>query len=371
METTKSNSSIKGNILWSIAVLGLAAAFFIRSNPAVVSAAKGVRFGMSGQTVLPAKIEPVVQFELTAEYAGTVRNVHAAAGAQVQSGDLLMVLENNELSAEALAATRRMELAALRVRMDGVKPKLNAVEREHASLAQQDHLAAIERLNQYSLSTLEVAERNARKRLSDVKALFDRDLATAAELEGAQAMASAAARDLAAAREHRSRLEQEVAQTASRLRVTQLQTSGAPAQGAGNRSEFEEAQAAAAVTQERLNRLRITSPGAGTLIELLVREGERVAAGRRIGRVADLSSIMISAPVTGQVAQSLSSGQPIRVRLPLEPPKEVEARITEVTRMPDPVSQAFFIRTVVRNPEPSSVLVGLEATIEINHREQQ
>jgi multidrug efflux pump subunit AcrA (membrane-fusion protein) len=369
MEPTKSNSALRGNVLWLLAMLGLAAAFFIRSNPAIVSAAKEARFGFHSQTVLPARIEPVVQFELIAEYGGTVRNIQTSAGSQVQTGAVLMLLENQELSAEAVAASKRLEVAGQRLQLAGLKPKAGAVEREHSQLAQQDHLAAIDRLNNHSLAVAERADQNAKKRVKEVRALFDRDLATAIEVESAEAAVTAASRDLASAREHRSRLEQEVAQTASRLRIAELQAVQSPALPTGHFSEVEEAQAAVNVTQERLNRLRIVAPGAGTLIELLVREGERVASGRRLGRIADLSSVMVSAPVSAQVAQGVSVGQAIRVRLPLQAQGEVAAIVTEVTRVPDPLNQAFYVRTVVRNPNPSSPLVGLSATIELNHLE--
>jgi len=366
MEGAKSNSKPLASVLWLFALLLVIVAFVARSSPALSHAVQA-RFGAAGQTVLPAKIEPVAQFEITAEYGGTVRQVQLAAGSLVQSGSTLMVLENAELAAEALAASRRLEVAALRLRAADSKSRLGAVEREHSQIALQDHAAAVDRFNNHSLVAAERAASNSRKRAAEVRGLAAQGLATASEVENAQVAEAAASRDLDAAREHRSRLKQEVAQAESRLRLVQMQSpEGGPL--ANYRSEYEEAQAAVTVTQERMNRLRISAPGEGTIIELHVREGERVSPGRRLARIADLASITVSAPVSAQVAQSVSPGQRVRVRLPLDPPREIEARLAEVTRVPDVVHQTYFIRAVVRNPEPSSVLVGLEAEMQIDHR---
>jgi membrane fusion protein (multidrug efflux system) len=368
MEAAKANSKPLTSVLWLLALLLVIVAFVARSSPALSHAVQA-RFGAAGQTVLPAKIEPVAQFEIAAEYGGTVQQVQLAAGSLVQSGSTLMVLENAELAAEALAASRRLEVAALRLRMANSKNRPGAVEREYSQIALQDHAAAVDRFNNHSLVAAERAASNSRKRAAEVRGLAGQGLATASEVENAQVAEAAASRDLDAAREHRSRLKQEVAQAESRLRLVQMQSPEGQGPLANYRSEYEEAQAAVTVTQERMNRLRISAPGEGTIIELHVREGERVSPGRRLARIADLASITVSAPVSAQVAQSVSPGQRVRVRLPLDPPREIEARLSEVTRVPDVVHQTYFIRVVVRNPEPSSVLVGLEAEMQIDHRD--
>lgn len=370
MNAGKPNSISLRHVLWFAALALVLAAFAARSSPALADMA-AARFGIASQTVLAARIEPAAHFEIVAEYGGRVQSIDAATGASVQAGSALLTLENAEFAAETLAATRRMELAALHLRLAESKGSSGAVEREHSTLASQDRAAAQERLNEHSLVSAERAAASARKRATEVRALLRQGLATAAEVENAQVAEAAASRDLDAAREHRSRLRQELAQAESRLRVVQFQSPRNAAALVTARSEFDEAQAAVAILRERMKRLQVTSPGNGTVLEILARPGEFVSAGRTVARVADLTSLRISAPVSAHVAQSIPAGKRVRVRLPLDPPKQFDVQVSEVTRIPDAVQQVYFVRAIVRNPEPSTVLVGLEAAMEIDHLDWQ
>ena len=203
--------------------------------------------------------------------------------------------------------------------------------------------------------------------MSEIRSLAGQGFATDAEVQAAEAREQAAGRELKAAREHHSRLKQEFDQTEIQVRLLQMRTLDPGSDIAVAEAEYEDANAALNVATERSGRLSVTAPGPGTIIDLPVHAGDWVSAGTLMVRIADLSSLLVSAPVTVGVAQRLTTGQPVRLRLPTDPPRRLDARISEVTLAPDSGQQAYLIRVLTPNPTPGVALVGLAAAIEINH----
>ena len=328
------------------------------------------------QTVLPARIEPKRQFNLLAESGGRVQAVQAVAGSAVTQGEILLTIENAEISSQATSAAKRLDIARLRLeaaRSLTPSRRRNQAETERIAAAGRDRRAAQERLDGFSLDEMEGALAAARRRTSEIRALVGQGLGTGAELESAQAREESVARELKAAREHFSRLKQEADQTDLQFRLVQMQP-GLPAPSAAIAEaelEVEAAQSALMLAEERSRRLSVTAPAPGTVIEVAVRPGDCITAGTPMVRLADFSGLLLSAPVTAIIARKVAPGRRLYVRLPTEPPVRVAAEVSSVTLVPDAAQQAYLIRVAVPNPDPRVVLAGLEAAIEFDHLESK
>ncbi len=328
------------------------------------------------QTVLPARIEPNRQFNLLSESPGRVQAVQAIAGSSVTQGEILLTLDNSEISNHVTAAAKRLEIARLRLeaaRASAPSRRRNQADTERLAAAGRDRRAAQERLDGFSLEEMERTLAAARRRTSEIRALVAQGLGTGIELESAQAREESAVRELKAAREHFSRLKQEVDQTDVQLRLVQMQPM-LPSSGAAIAEaelEVEAAQSALMLAEERSRRLSVAAPAAGTVIEVTVRPGDWITAGTPMIRVADFSSLLISAPVTAAIARKVIPGTIVHVRLPTEPPVRIDAAVSSVTLAPDAAQQAYLIRVPVPNPDARVVLAGLEAAIEFDHQESK
>ena len=62
---------------------------------------------------------------------------------------------------------------------------------------------------------------------------------------------------------------------------------------------------------------------------------------------------------------------PVTVRVPTDPPTRVSAKITSVSTVPDPAKQAYLVKINVPNPDPRTILAGLEGAIEIRHGDRR
>jgi HlyD family secretion protein len=299
-----------------------------------------------------------------------VMSVHGHTGERVEAGDLLVMLESRELSSQVAAAQMRLEAAAAHLRAArsaGRSARDEALSQEQMRSAERSRDMARQRLDALRVSELEDAATEADLRLDEIRSLLRRGLATDAELRAFQARQSDAQRELASVREHRSRLTQELGEADSRVRLLEIQASGAPDTSASAEADYADAKAAFDAAQRRLDSLCVTAPSRGTILSVNVQPGDRIAAGGLLVRIADLANLTISAPVTPSVARRIKVGRPVIVLLPGEPPRRTAATIHEVSLTPDASQQSYLIKTVIPNPDPETVLVGLEAQLELDH----
>ena len=328
------------------------------------------RAASSMRTTLPARIGPYSQSDLVSETAAEVLSVHGQAGEQVEAGDLLVMLDNRELSSQVTAAQMRLEVAGVHLRSaraDRDSSRDDALLQEQMRSAERSRDMARQRLDALRLKELEDAVKEADTRLQEIQSLVRRGLATDLELRAFQGRRSDAQRELASLLEHRSRLMQELAEADSRVRLLEIQASGRSDSSARAEADYADAKAAFEAAQRRLDSLCVTAPSRGTILSMNIQPGDRIAAGTLLVRIADLANLSIAAPVTPSVARKIKVGRAVTVLLPGEPPQRTAATVREVTLTPDASHQSYLIKTVIPNPDPGTVLVGLEAQLEIDH----
>jgi len=327
------------------------------------------------ETVLPAKVEPRRVIVAASDYAGVLTAMHVTAGKEIKEGDLLAVVQSDELAADKQRAERRLELARQKyafVKSLDSSRATTEVRNEELAMAKTTVQTAGDRLNSFSVSELEQAHVNAQQRVKEIKELLQQKLATEYEYDEALNKERVESRNLAAGRDHLSRLRQEADLANVNYRILQLKSGPTGAVDVrGAEIEMRDAAESLSITEQRLAKCQIKAQMAGTVLQVLARTGDKIPAGSPLLQLADLSTLAFEAPVTARIARSISPGMPVTVRVPTDPPTRVSAKITSVSTVPDPAKQAYLVKINVPNPDPRTILAGLEGAIEIRHGDRR
>jgi multidrug efflux pump subunit AcrA (membrane-fusion protein) len=359
---------LRGALLVGLAVLAVGV-YSLRTDvdlPGQISLAMDT----SARTALPARVEPGSKSDVVSEFPSRVAAVLTHVGAVVQAGDTLVVLENREISNQIEVARKR--LAAAAAHLDALRSPSAAalsdnLSRERMRSAMRNRDSARQRLQAFQLRDSESALKTAQERLEAIRPLVRRGLATEAELDEYERRLDSAAREAEAAREHLSHLSQELDQAESQVRLLELQDAGSAHDPASAEADYADAQAALMAAEERGSRLEVKATSGGTVLSLPVRQDEWILPGTRIAHIADLSTLKISAPVTAALARAIQVGRPLSVLLPGAASERIPTTVKDVLLVPDATHQAYLVQAVVANPDPTTVLVGLDAQLEFDH----
>lgn len=256
-----------------LAVLAAGAVIAIRRRP-VVLAAVPVEVGPVARRVSgPATIESESQVSVAFTIQGRLAKVAVQEGQRVREGEVLAVLDGEELDRHLASARRGVELAA------------TSIERALADI-------------QRAASARDAAERE-RKR---AEALF------------AAGALSEAARDDAVDRAERARAEHAAAVAARR-------------QGAG---AVAVARAAAAVEAHRAAETQVTSPVEGIVVRRLREPGDVVGPGVPVLVVASTRKVWARSWMDETVIHELREGQPAHVTLRGAPSRAYAATVDRI-----------------------------------------
>jgi RND family efflux transporter MFP subunit len=100
--------------------------------------------------------------------------------------------------------------------------------------------------------------------------------------------------------------------------------------------------------------LAVTAPFAGTIIEAPALAGTAVEAGTPIFKLADLSTVLVTANVPEQALPSLRTGRSARVRLAAYPDYQATGRVERIGDVVDPSTRT--VRAIVRVANPTRKL---------------
>lgn len=270
---------------------------------------------ISEHVTADATLSPLAQAAISSKITAPVRSFYVQRGSKVKEGQLLAVLENRDLSAQALdnkgqytaaQATFNMQTKA-QVPEDYARAELD-VAQANAQLNLQNEIVA------------------SRKKLFEEGAIAGRDLDTAVA-----ALAQARA-TFDAAENHLNSLKS-ISREAS-LQLAQGQLSSA-------RGKYEAAQVQVSYSE-------IHSPISGVVTDRPLFPGETVNTGTPLLTVMDTSSLLAKVHLSQIVAQRLSIGDDASVTIPgVDEP--VTGKITLISPAVDPGSTTVEVWIKVDN----------------------
>ena len=303
--------SILGKALAVAALTGLVvAALWFWLRPVEVSTAEVSVRELHPMVQGVGTVEAKLVVALAAKITGRISAMNVDQGDVVRTSQLLVKLENSELSAEVERAAANLE----RVKF-GLLTQEAALLRAQAGLAAADAAIAKARSNQ--LLAQANAERWRKLAATDLVAQMDLDerlnaaKSADAELRSAEALREAAAKDVSA---------QEIALKA----VPQDIAAGV---------------AALASARARNAETNIASPIDGYVISRELEAGAAVNVGTPILKLADPASIWVTVFVDEREAGSLSVGDPADVSLRSIAGRPFGGKITRIRRESDRVTE--------------------------------
>jgi HlyD family secretion protein len=287
---------------------------------------------------------------VAAKTSGRIREMTVREGDQVEAGQVIAILDDDQIKsreeqaklaveqAEAKVLQAQQQIAVLQAQLEQSRVSVSQarVDAEGRVSQAQAHVAAAEaslaqaqaayeqaRYDKEKFSTLaeqgDVSEREGRQAISTAKA-------QEAVVQAARKQVDAARGALVAAKANLDNPAIRAFQAAAieqQIRQAQSAIASAQAEAARSRAQFEEAQA---------NRrdLQITAPFNGTVATRTAEPGEVVAPGSALITLVDLNQVYLRGFIPeGQIGR-VRNGQPARVYLDSNPQHPLEAVVSRI-----------------------------------------
>ena len=318
------------------------------------------------KTVLPGRIGAIQLMPVTVEFIGRAVSVHVKPGQVVAEGELLAELESPELVERLDRAKRRLAFASSRLRH---KPQTAALLwREQQQGAVQQSQDARSRLAAYSLDGAESGYARSQREVANITKLVQQHLATTQDLEAARRQLDVDLATLDNAKRTKTRLEHEARAAASQLKMVMIQKASAePAADPSAQLEYEDAKTAYELAERQLKSLRVLAPAKATVLTVSVQPGALAGGWAPLFQLADLQNLQVEVPVTARLAAMIKSRSPVKIVIPGDPPQALSAAVGDIQLVPDQLERSHVVRIVMPNPQPGSILIGMECTVEFAH----
>jgi HlyD family secretion protein len=262
-------------VIFLIFLVGIGAYIQLRPRRIRVSVVKPMRQEVSSSITTNGKVEPIHGFEAHAPLAGIVKTVLVKEGAQVKTGQLLLVLDDTRA---------RADLASARTRLKGAQERYDELM---AGGSRQQLL-----LRNADLQKATTERDAAQRQLSALQRLQERGAATQDEV--------------AAARDRLSSAQADLTQLQSHVRYS-------PDEQAHAQSEIADSKVNVELAEEILRNCNIRAPFDGTVYFFPARAGAWAAAGELLLQEADLSQLQVRAFVDEPEIGRLATGQNVKI----------------------------------------------------------
>ncbi|HKP13183.1 MAG TPA: efflux RND transporter periplasmic adaptor subunit [Blastocatellia bacterium] len=283
-----------------------------------VRVAKAERGVISSEVTALGTIFPREQATVSPKINAQIKSMALLKNKAVKAGEVLATLEARDLQAQRAEAASALEEAQANLRLlsGGTIPEATAQDEK----ALRDARANVA---------------NARATYERRRALFERGGISQKDLDASQLALTTAENDLRAT------------EAAARLH----QTATNPNHRAAAASRVRQAQDRLAALDTQLSYAVIRAPFAGVVTDQFQYEGEFAAAGAKLLNIADVSEVIVKAPISDTVAVRLKVGDPATV-LPQELPDEkIEAKISLISRSSDPQNRTVEIWVNLKNAD--------------------
>jgi HlyD family secretion protein len=328
-------------------------------------------------------VEAKIVVLVASKIAGRIAAIHVDQGDRVEPGQVLVLIDDAELSAEvqrSAATVRAVEAQRSDVeagaRAEEIAEAQANVERARAQL---DDLVAgargpeIEELRE-KLRGAQATRILAEREFHRAQSLFARELVAAQDVDRArQAYAVADAQERAAvqalslgvqgSRPHQ--ITSARAQlVAAEARVDLLLAGPRPRQLDQVRAQLEESRAALRVAQERQASARIGSPLGGYVVSRELEAGSAVNPGTPILKIADPASGWVTVHVDERESGLLRLGDAAVITLRSAPAEPRAGRVARIRRESDRVTEQLAVDVVFDVP-PARLTLGeqVDATL--------
>jgi HlyD family secretion protein len=281
--TERGRGGLNGKLTWVILIGLILAVIVLAAFISLRRARVAIRVGTAELGTITAsistngKIEPIDNFEAHAPIATTVTKLYVQQGAWVKPGQLLLQLQDADARAQAARAEAQLR---------GAQADVNAI----TSGGTQEELSS----TRNALIKAEADREAAGRNLQALQRLQQSGAASQAEVDAAQ-------NQLKITESNVQTLQQKLKDRYSRAEIGHVQ------------AQQTEAQASLAAAQQLLRNSNVTSPFAGMVYSLPVKQGTFVSSGDLLVQIADLHKVRVRAFVDEPEIGHLKKGQVVEV----------------------------------------------------------
>jgi len=248
------------------------------------------------------------QVIVSSKIPGRIQRLTADEGQQVKAGELIAVIESEDLNAANRAAHATVSSQESKLK-EAIETERQTRGETSSQVMNADAALRAARANQaQAKANLDRQEANTRR----TAALAEQGVMSAQARDEALASLQAAEAALDATRENTAAAEASLRQA----RAHELQADAAAHTVASTRGMVANADALAAQAQLGLGYARIAAPVSGTVSVRAAREGEVVGAGTPIVIITDLSQTWVYAPLPETDADAVKLGDCLSVLMP-------------------------------------------------------
>ncbi|MBD1909005.1 HlyD family efflux transporter periplasmic adaptor subunit [Leptolyngbya sp. FACHB-16] len=320
--------------------------------------------------------------DISAKTGGQVEAVLVREGERVETGKLLIELDEAELQAQLEGAIARVEAAQNRLeraqqQIPVLQAQAQAARLQQAQAGQQSQGQVTEAQNQVAVAQAELAAAQERLQLAQVEQrrysqLFAEGAASAQRLDEENQQLGVAQAEVRAAQQRVQAATAQLTQAqageqnspirAAEVLQIERQIAQAETEVAIAQRDIRSAQAEQARIQANLDDLTIRSPASGTIITRLAEPGEVVAAGAPLLTLVDTDGLYLRGFIPEGEIGRVQIGQQAHVYLDSFPDRPLDATVSridpEASFTPentyfkdDRVTQVFGVELTIENPQ--------------------
>jgi multidrug resistance efflux pump len=237
---------------------------------------------------------------------------------RMDNRDAQMALQ--QATAEREAA--RSNLASFRSRLAEANARLHIAQRRAEQVPG--------RLHGDSPARAQATYDQAKVNYSRAKQLFDSGIIAQQELDGRATELRIAQDDLENAKRQ--------AGASANLEQDQTEQAGLEAQATRQDllDQLRQADLKYQQAQQRADEVMVRAVQPGVIAEIPVKLGDSIPGGTVLAKVAELRKMIADVPVAATMISQLKSGEPVMVRLPSNPPTQVQGTIRTINPLPSP-----------------------------------
>jgi len=272
-------------------------------------------------------LRPANEIRVTSESLGTVAEIYVKVGDPVRVGQQIMRMDNRDaqMALQQAAAEReaaRQNLASFRSRLAEANARV-AIARQQADQVPTHQRGDSPKRAQANYDQALVNYNRAKK-------LFDAGIIAQQELDSKATEMRIAQDDL----------DQAKRMAGASATLEQDQTEQASLEAQATRQDLLEQLRQADLkyeqAQQRADETIVRAAQQGVIAEIPVRLGDSVPGGTVLAKVAELRKMIADVPVAATMISQLKSGEPVMVKLPSNPPTQVQGTIRTINPLPSP-----------------------------------
>lgn len=360
------------------------------AGPIRVKTAEAMELELDAAVDVAGVLLPSVTSAVSARTGGRVAGVGVSVGDAVSKGDVLVLLDTEDLElqlrqARAGLETARNQSATAKLNMDAAKTALDLARQtaeeqvKKAGIAKQTAEVALSNA-QIAISDASIALDNAKKALDRVKTLYDIGERALSELEQAQTAYDQAKNRYGQAENQYSQANLALSQAGltyeqargidSKNQITAAQSkydSAKLAYDTGSGAAVEQGEAAVGLIENQIENSVIRAPVSGVVVNVNVSEGELASPGVTLLTVSDTSSLILKGTVPQDVLPYVARGDSASLSADIYPDDALSGTVQSVG--PISVSTGGYFPIEIAVPNPSFKLTaGLTARCSLSYR---